>query len=329
MNAVAVIGLGNIAIRHRQNIKKCYPQTQVWALSASGKKQTTAIENADRFIENVESLLELRPDFVIVASPATFHARHAIPLIKAGIPVLIEKPVSASIEEAQAILRCQQESNTPVAVGYCLRYLPLLRQLKILLDDNVIGDVFNINITVGQYLPDWRPNKPYTQSVSAQKVLGGGALLELSHELDYAQWLFGELALKFVNLHKSKTLNLDVEDIVDITFLDKNSSTCHVHLDFIQSPAQRYCNILGSNGRLDCNLITNKITYHYNDEIKLIYNEPNFDKNNIYIDMVTDFIKYIKEGHEHDLVLLPDAINTLTLIEEIQIAAAKKELTLC
>lgn len=329
MNAVAVIGLGNIATRHRQNIKKRNPQTQVWALSASRKKQTTAIENADRFIENIDSLLELRPDFVIVASPATFHAKHAIPLIKAGIPVLIEKPVSASLEEAQAILRCQQESNTPVAVGYCLRYLPLLRQLKILLDDNVIGDLFNINIAVGQYLPDWRPNKPYTQSVSAQKMLGGGALLELSHELDYAQWLFGELALKFVSLHKSKKLNLDVEDIVDITFLNKNSSICNIHLDFIQSPAQRYCNILGSNGRLDCNLITNKITYHYNDKMKVIYNDPDFDKNNIYLDMVTDFVKYIKGEHEHDLVLLPDAINTLTLIDGIKTAASTKELTPC
>ena len=49
----------------------------------------------------------------------------------------------------------------------------------------------NLSPEVGQYLPDWRPGTDYKSGVSAQKDLGGGALLELSHELDYLQWFFG------------------------------------------------------------------------------------------------------------------------------------------
>ena len=54
--------------------------------------------------------------------------------------------------------------------------------------------MLSVRSSVGQYLPEWRKNTDYRKGVSARQDLGGGVLLELSHEIDYIQWIFGEIA---------------------------------------------------------------------------------------------------------------------------------------
>ncbi len=62
-----------------------------------------------------------------------------------------------------------------------------------LFDKSFIGQTLYTSVECGSYLPDWRPGNNYKKSVSAKKDLGGGVLLELSHELDYIRWIFGEI----------------------------------------------------------------------------------------------------------------------------------------
>ena len=80
---------------------------------------------------------------------------------------------------------------------------------------NYVGNVYSFNCESGSFLPNWR-KKNYQYSVSAQKKLGGGALLELSHELDYINWIFGKKYETKAFYRNSKILNLDVEDNVKI-----------------------------------------------------------------------------------------------------------------
>ena len=101
--------------------------------------------------------------------------------------------------------------KTPVGVGYCLRYKPFITEVKNFLDNGTIGEVVNVEIFAGSYLPDWRPNKDYLSSVSASSMLGGGALLELSHEIDYANLFFPNLYLESAIIKNSQILNIDAE----------------------------------------------------------------------------------------------------------------------
>ena len=184
MQKIAVIGLGNITTRHRKNLKIIYPSAVIYAMSASGRVPIDSISNADVIVSSLSEVINHKPDMAIVASPATFHARHAIPLIEAGIPVLIEKPLAAEESDAAAIIKAADKYKVPVVVGYCLRYLPSCTYVKNLLEERSIGKLYNAFVDIGQYLPDWRPNKDYRDSVSANSYLGGGALLELSHEIE-------------------------------------------------------------------------------------------------------------------------------------------------
>ena len=317
MKRVAVIGLGNIAIRHRRNLKALFPDVSLYTMSASGRVPNEDISDCDCIVTRIHDLIDAKVELVIIASPAPFHAKHAIPFIEAGIPTLIEKPVTTNSQDALLLQQAIDEYHPPVAVGYCLRYLPSTQIVKQLLSENKVGKLYNVFIQIGQYLPDWRPNKNYHDSVSANPTLGGGALLELSHELDYAQWLLGELKIEHVLLRSTDELSLAVEDIADITVTTKAGAVGHIHLDFLQRKAHRACSFIGSQGRLDWDLIENSVIFSSNKGEEILYKTPEWDKNKMYLAMLQDFIAQI-DGKPHNCISLDEAKQTVLLIESIK-----------
>ncbi|WP_048971152.1 Gfo/Idh/MocA family protein [Enterobacter cloacae] len=316
MKAAAVIGLGNIADRHRRNLKSLYPGIKVYAMSASGRKVQNVIDDCDQVVNALPELLNA-VDMAIIASPATLHTEHALPFIKAGIPVLIEKPVAVSLSDAEVLLDAAKRFSTVIAVGYCLRYLPSALAVKKLLEEKKAGTIFNAFVEIGQYLPDWRVGKNYKDSVSASKTLGGGALLELSHEFDYTRWLFGELDVLHASVRNYGALDIDAEEIADIVAFSKDNIIINIHLDFLQRKAFRKCNFLGTDGRIEWDLINNQVKIIYKSDKCVVYNEPQYDKNKMYLDMLKDFENYM-HGRDNQCITLADAIKTLALVNKIK-----------
>lgn len=317
MKKVAVIGLGNIASRHRRNLKKLFPDIIVYSVSSSERVLSELVSDCDGYLANVDAVIQEQVDLVIIASPATYHLRHSKSFLAAGIPTFIEKPVAASFDDAKNLQEIAEKHATPVAVGYCLRYLPSAKIIKKLVETKFVGSIYNVNIEIGQYLPDWRPSKSYRESVSASKLLGGGALLELSHELDYAQWMFGELKLVNSVLRTSSELEMDVESLADIMLINSVSAIINIHLDFLQKKPWRQCHIIGSKGRIVWDLIRNEVIHHTSQGTDIIFSDPDWDKNGMYTDMLLDFIKEIS-GNENDSVTLESSTNIIGLIDKIK-----------
>lgn len=317
MERVAVVGLGNIATRHRRNLKQLFPLASLYAMSASGRVPEDLVSNADHLVTSIEELIELQVQLVIVASPAPFHASHAIPLIQAGIPVLIEKPVTTTKEDAIALQKAVAHHQTPVAVGYCLRYLSSAIEMKKILASDKIGYLYHADVEIGQYLPDWRPSKDYHESVSARSELGGGALFELSHELDYTYWLLGDLVIEHAILRQTAELGLEVEDSVDMLLSTSEKAIVRIHLDFLQRKAHRKCRFVGSKGTLEWDLIDNEIRFVSPQGMQMLYSEPKWDKNQMYTSMVSDFIALIHK-QPNQSVSLAEAAQSVDIIEQIK-----------
>lgn len=317
MQKIAVIGLGNITTRHRKNLKTIYPNAVIYAMSASGRIPVDSISNADIIVNSISEIINHKPNMAIVASPATFHARHAVPLIEAGIPVLIEKPLAVEESDTLAIINAANKYQVPVAVGYCLRYLPSSNYIKTLLEEKLIGKLYNVFVNTGQYLPDWRPDKDYHDSVSASRHLGGGALLELSHEIDYIQWLLGPLKSQYAILQSSEELSLDVEDVVDILAINSEEVVVSIHLDFLQRQAHRKCRFIGSKGSIEWDLLKNEIVLITKENNETLFSEPEWDKNKMYLNMILDFESLILKKPNKCITLI-EANNTVSLITEIK-----------
>ena len=82
--------------------------------------------------------------------------------------------------------------------------------------EGLIGKLVEADFYCGSWLPDWRPNLDYRESVSSQRALGGGVLLELSHEIDMAQYLLGTFEPCSARLHQTGLLEIDVEDQAEL-----------------------------------------------------------------------------------------------------------------
>jgi predicted dehydrogenase len=135
-------------------------------------------------------------------------------------------------------------------VGYNLRFCRPLQVMRQALVEGRIGRPLALRAEAGQYLPEWRPGKDYRQCVSARRDLGGGAVLELSHELDYVRWLVGEVKTVCAQVGHLSDLELDVEDTAEIILQFCNGAIGSVHLDMVQRPATRTCRIVGTEGTL-------------------------------------------------------------------------------
>lgn len=311
----AVIGLGNISFRHRKNLKSLFPSAKIACLSSSNRLIEHQPEYSDILVQSLDELISLKPNFVIVASPATFHAQHSIPFIEKNIPVLIEKPIAACIKDAELIAASAIKFNTPVAIGYCLRYKPFFEKVKYYLDSELIGGINDINIVCGSYLPLWRPNIDYRDSVSASTSLGGGVLLELSHEIDYANFFIKDLSLQSATIKNSGKLDVDVEDFVDLIFNLPEGGICKIHLDFIQQTSTRKASFSGNKGKIFWDLENNSLSISAsNTKEKKEINS--WDSNKMYIDMLIDFSSnYINRKHSK-LCKVSEAIDVLQIVEK-------------
>ena len=103
--------------------------------------------------------------------------------------MLIEKPLSDNLKKYEEASNTLLDLNEKIKIAYNLRYLNSMIFFKNFYE-NLLGKIYSVQSEVGQNLIKWRPKKNYKHTVSSNKKLGGGALLELSHELDYLTWIF-------------------------------------------------------------------------------------------------------------------------------------------
>ena len=130
---------------------------------------------------------------------------------------------------------------------------------------------FNVNVFCGSYLPKWRNNIDYRKSVSAKKHLGGGVLLDLSHELDYVQWLFGKIEIEHCKSKKLSNLNIETDDFLNLVGKTKKVPSIQITLNYFTRKRTRQIFIDGKNISIQADLNKKNVIFpEIND---------NFEKN--------------------------------------------------
>ena len=268
INRVLIVGLGSIGKRHLFFAREQIPNADIRVLRHKVSKDLPQYSNGCFF--SIEDAIQFAPQIAVIANPASHHISIAKKLAEIGVHLLIEKPLSNNLNGVSELIEICQKQNSCLLTGYNLRYLPSLKYFRELIGENIIGNVLSVNCEVGQYLPSWRSDSNYHQGVSAKRELGGGALLELSHEIDYLRWIFGEVKWVKASLSQQSALEIDVEDTVNIIMCFMPSSSRHkliasVNLDFIRHDTSRLCTAIGETGSLRWNGITGEVSIYKSD----------------------------------------------------------------
>ena len=247
-----IVGLGNVGRRHLANLRRLEPKAHVtaWRRQSGAGGRDTGDAGADEVVYSIEDALRSKPDCAVIANPSSQHVATASALAREGIPLLIEKPLSDGLPGIDELLAACESRGIALMVGYNFRHYRPLQSAKRALDEGRIGRLMSLRVEVGQYLPDWAPGLDYRKSSSASRALGGGALLELSHELDTSRWLLGEVTQVSAQLARLSDLDIDVEDTAEITLVFQSGAIGSVHLDMTRRPMARSCRVIGTEGTL-------------------------------------------------------------------------------
>lgn len=197
---VLIFGLGSIAKKHIDALKKVDPSAQIYALRSSCN--ATKLEG----IHNIFDINDAPKDieFSMVTNPTSEHLKSLKTLLPLGKPIFIEKPPVQNNAQKVELIELLKRYKCKTYVAFNLRFHPSLLWLKANLSNYRILEV---NVYCGSYLPDWR-NTDYKQSYSSSLKNGGGVHLDLIHELDYVLWLFGHP--KNIYSYRSKISDLEI-----------------------------------------------------------------------------------------------------------------------
>ena len=261
--SVLVSGYGSIGRRHVDILSGLVKKKNITILT------NQKISNF-RTINTLKALNEVNPYYIVICNPTSDHL-NKIKFIEKNCKnkfVLVEKPLFSKPDKINV-------KKNKYFVGYNLRFNPIINFLKKKIKSKKI---WSVNIFCGSYLPNWRNNIDYRKSSSAQKHLGGGVLLDLSHELDYVQWLFGKIKIEYCKSKKLSNLNIKTDDFLNLTGKTKKVASIQITLNYFTRKPTRQMFIDGKNISLQADLIKKNVI-HYDGNKKRIYNFKNSKRN--------------------------------------------------
>jgi predicted dehydrogenase len=297
-----IVGLGSIGKRHLGNIKLLDPEAiiTVWHTHSKRRDRETSDPYSEREVFSIEEAIDPKPDAAFITNPSPAHIPIALRLAQEGIDLFIEKPLSSDLSGVDDLLRIQKNLNILIMIGYNLRFHMPLQIMKQCIDDGKLGKIIGIRAEVGQYLPEWRPGTDYRSSVSARRELGGGAVLELSHELDYVPWLAGEVTSVIAQTDHISDLDINVEDTADIILKFSGGAQGSIHLDMIQQPSTRSCKVVGTEGTITWDGTSGSVMLFLNKtrQWSTLHKDQNADRNQMYLSEIEHFFTCIRDRKE-------------------------------
>ncbi|MGV8026805.1 MAG: Gfo/Idh/MocA family protein [Anaerolineaceae bacterium] len=294
-----IAGLGSIGRRHLRNLVELGEEDVLLYRTHRGTLADTDLA-AYPVITDLERALEQKPDAAIISNPTALHLKVAIPCAEAGCALFLEKPLSTDCEGLEDLHKILKKTGKPVLVGFQFRFHPAFQQISRWIEEGLIGRILSSNVYWGEYLPDWHPWEDYRVSYSARKDLGGGVVLTLCHPMDYLRWLLGEIDSVSAFVGKISDLELEVEDMAEITMRHTNGAMSCIHLDYYTQPKRHTLEIAGSNGTIIWDEISNEAKlYKANEKRWLTFKPPiSFDRNELFLAEMRHFFAMLKHNEQ-------------------------------
>jgi predicted dehydrogenase len=218
--SIAVAGAGLIGLAHIR-AAQASPTCALWAIvDPSPAAAKVAAEAGVPIFDSLEELLEgNRPDGVVIATPNRLHLPHALQCIAAGVPILLEKPIAASVPDAQKIVEAAESRHSKVLIGHHRAHSPIMARAKEVVDSGVLGRL----VAVMGSATFLKPDHYFTEAPWRRQPGGGPILLNMIHEVHNLRMLCGEIVA--VQAFASNAVRgFPVEDTVAISLRFENGA---------------------------------------------------------------------------------------------------------
>lgn len=261
---VALVGAGVVAKKHEKAITYLQKRQLATLLAVVDLNEDAArdlLSGRDVPVyKTLEDCLKASlPDIVAITTPSGTHAALAEAALEAGCHVLIEKPMTLSLREADKLLQLAEEKARKIAVGHIYRYFPLSLPLKELIESGAFGPCLYGDVKVR-----WGHDQAYYDQAKWRGTYAsdGGALLNQSiHAIDLMQWLIGEKAVEATAMLARQRHEMEAEDLALGVVRFKNNVYLQVEGTTNTNPARHEASftLFFENGEVRVGLDAGKI----------------------------------------------------------------------
>ena len=187
---VAIIGAGSIGARHILAIDQVDDINLVAIADPSPAAKAIGTERGIPVYDNAAEMLNIRGiDAVIVATPTQRHHEDVMAVLQHRLTVLVEKPITATMEEADEITQFAREQDCQVLVGHQRRYYPCAMIARDIINDGRIGKLMAVT---GQWTT--KKDDDYYAAQWRREIAAGPILTNLIHEIDLLRFICGDIA---------------------------------------------------------------------------------------------------------------------------------------
>jgi predicted dehydrogenase len=331
---IALVGAGAIGHAHIRAAAATRGVRLSSIADPSPAAKVLADEHGISWVSDYRELLKnARPDAAIVATPNALHVPVSLDFIAARIPVLVEKPIADSVQEALRLCEAANAAQIPLLIGHHRRHNPIVRRARQIIQDGRLGRVVAVNVQATFLKPD-----AYFDLLWRRQPGGGPILINLIHEIDLLRFVIGEIE-SLQAMTSNVVRGFDVEDtsvvalqfangaLGTLTLSDTAASpwswdlTSGENAAFFRSPRSESHFISGTNGSLT---LPGLNLWHYPDrrgwnellaceKIEVLNGDP-------YSEQLHHFAGIVR-GEEQPIVSGLDATRTLQATQAIHLAA--------
>jgi predicted dehydrogenase len=276
---IGILGLGSIGLRHARNLRML--GHEVLGYDTDEKKMR---EFQGKIVQRLDIMEHV--DAHVIATPTPQHYEDMLECMIEKTPIFIEKPLCAyeSLPQDGIEFRPPLEN---ISVGYMLRFHPCVKAAKAWINAGHIGEPLWASFTCAQF-----NNKP--------DYLRDGVILNWSHEIDLALYLFGPAKVAAA----SARVTNGHEDIADIILQHENGARSTIHLDYVTKNEIREAWIVGSEKNIGMDLLGRR------NSMGKIIQEFGGKWDDDYIDEMAEWIKLMTPAKIEQVFKLPSPMAT-------------------
>jgi|SRR5690554_1715525 len=305
-----IVGAGRIGRRHASMAKINKRAELVGLIDINSSLKAELEEEFDvPFFSSMEEFFAagIETDVVNVCTPNYLHAPQAIEALKNNCHVVIEKPMALSKVDAESVIHLSLQVNKRVFCVMQNRYSPPSRWLKEVVSNNLLGDIYMVNINCF-----WNRDDDYYKGGDPSYWKGklnqdGGTLFtQFSHFLDTMYWLFGDIKnikASFYDFNHQKTTEFEDSGIVQFDFVNGGAGSLNYSTAVFGQNMESSISIIGEKGSIKVGgQYMNEIVYCHIDNYEKPALEETLPPN--------DYGKYKGSAANHQFVI-QNVVDTL------------------
>jgi UDP-N-acetylglucosamine 3-dehydrogenase len=248
-----VIGAGSMGANHAR-VYADLEGVELMAIAEPDPLVCNAVAQKYRcrgYSNHIAMLEREQLDLVSVVVPTQLHYNVGMDVIAAGVALLIEKPIAATIKQGQALIDAAHRHDVVLTVGHVERFNPAIIALKQQLSQHAIGDIFQIVARrVGPF---------------PSRIADVGVVIDLStHDIDILHYLIGSPIVR-AQVELSRCIHRSHEDLLSALLRFENGVLGMLDINWLTPTKIRELSVIGAGGMFVANYLTQDLTLYEND----------------------------------------------------------------